>query len=98
MEEIGFNTFVSDITQSTKLAIHPGCNSWMAVNFGDDIAVVNGVTLNPSPGPGLTGDVTGVAGNYGEVMNVAQVDVRFLSAINPRVQFVQKVYAFSKFR
>lgn len=98
MELLGFNTFVTNVTQSMKVSIHQGCNAWMAVNFGDDVAIVNGVTLNPSPGPGLTGDVTGVAGNYGEVVSVAQIDVRFETSVNPRVQFVQKVYSLSKFR
>lgn len=90
-ETYKYNIISVNVTDTSDQDIAQFCNGWTAINKGTSLATVNGVTLNPSPGAGLSGESFGCQGNTGEVFRGTVRIVFEPGGIN-NVLFVQKYY------
>lgn len=87
-----FNAILQRYTEQQSVAVADKCNAWAARNVGNDVVRVNGIELQPPPGPGLTGESVSIAGNEGEIY-VGRIDIVFAGlAANPIVEIVQQFY------
>lgn len=87
-----FNALVQVYRQQTEVEVQNLCNGFAARNIGDTVALVNGITLQPPPGPGLSGESVSIDGNGDEIYR-GRIQISFAGVgINPVVEIVQKFY------
>lgn len=87
-----FNAIRQQYTNQQSVAVADQCNAWAARNIGDDLVFVNGIPLQPPPGPGLSGESFSVTGNADEIF-VGRIDISFEGVnTNPAVEIVQQYY------
>jgi hypothetical protein len=88
-----FMSDVKDITSGGTIQLLECVNAWVVENTGNDSVKVEGKTLLPSPGAGLSGQSFGFSGNQYEIYNKNQITITFAGVgANPAVQLVQKYY------
>lgn len=88
-----YDIITQPISVSCQQALVDNVNSWSVSNTGDEIVQVNGKTLLPRPGAGLSGESYGVSGNLGELYNRKYLTIQFQGGgVNPQVELTQKYY------
>ena len=96
LDQRKYNTIVVTVTQSQNVPIPKDCNGYVAVNTGNTIFYVENFPLLPAPGPGLSGQSIGVAGNKDEIFvgNNGSLNVRVANPVgtNPVIYIVFKYY------
>lgn len=90
---ICYDIITQPIRTSGQHTLVENLNSWAVANTGDEIVQVNGKTLLPAPGAGLSGESFGVSGNRCEIYNRKYVTIQFQGGGgNPSVELTQKYY------
>lgn len=93
MERLLYSEVAQIVRESTEVVVHEECNGWVAVNKGQDIAVINGIQLFPPLVANTTGDSVSIGGNVGELYNKKTIKVVFESTTQPYILIIQKIYA-----
>ena len=86
-----FNVIVQVYNNTQEVEVAPKCNGWTARNIGSTVCVVNGITLQPPPGAGQSGESIEISGNEGEIYQ-GRIQLRFNNVVGAAVEIIQKYY------